>query len=519
MQIEQPRIERKYQIFISSTFKDLPDHRRHVLNAIVDRGHMPVALERFSSHAEPVPDVIKRAIEQCQIYVLIVGSRYGSTLEEKDDGGKVTIKSYTQLEYEHAAGAGLKILTFVMRDEDVQNLRAELHRSTDPVDQKEIHHELPFQQFRATAKNPDKHFCCVFRNDEKDFKSEVLKSLFEAEQDHGLRGWVREPKDDSQRDAFSSISRNQYIVDIVGALSALETLDSRVVKSPDEKAAAARCFADFYLPSINDRHISLFLESGSTLTYVADELGKGLTSSRALDKDGVPHVGVSTNNVLAYLILWLKHLIPCAPFPWGTPEKTYGAALGPLSIDITVDRTPEYPPGSLQNGESTEIRKLNEAARGVLRAGNKTLLLGATSGLQLTNKFKLKNHARLTDGIKKCRGPHVGSYKNKLFKRFMYETKHPLMLFLTADKIDSEIEVGKCHFVLDDQDKWEHFIREHPLAFCVGCVRKDRVSFVQLFEQFGFESVFRRDELFSTAFIARNKKFQEVFEKPNEICH
>lgn len=35
--------ERKYQVFISSTFGDLADQRRMVLDAVIDRGHMPVA--------------------------------------------------------------------------------------------------------------------------------------------------------------------------------------------------------------------------------------------------------------------------------------------------------------------------------------------------------------------------------------------------------------------------------------------------------------------------------------------
>ncbi|WP_395745605.1 DUF4062 domain-containing protein [Prosthecobacter sp.] len=517
MKSEPTSIVRKYQVFISSTFKDLPERRRQVLDAVLDCEHIPVALERFSSHAEPVPNVIKRAIEQCQIYVVIVGYRYGSTLDVTGADGGMVKKSFTQMEYEHAVQSGLKILTFVVNDDDVRSLRAELYKSKDPDDVAEIRNEEAFQAFRAVVKNPDKHFACVFRHAEPEFKAEVIKSLFAVVKAPELRGWVREPENDSQRDAFTSISRNRYIVDIVGALSALDTLDSRVIKHPEEKSALARCFSDFYLQAINEKHLSLFFESGSTLIYVADQLGRGLTEARALDKNGNPHVQVSTNNVLAYLILWLKHLIPCTPFPWGTPEETYGAALGPLAINVAMDRSPLFPPGKLRKRELAEIRKLSDAAKKVHRPGNKTLLLAAASGLQLSSKIKVKDGLDKPDGILECRGPHVGSYKNKLFKRFMYETKHPLMIFITADKIDSEIDLEKCHFVMDDKEQWEQFINDHPLAFCVGCQRKELGHWTDIFKKLKFECLCENDGSEATAFIARNQKFQELFDKPNEI--
>jgi len=60
--------ERKYQVFISSTFRDLADQRRMVLHAVVDRGHMPIALERFPAADSAVPSVIHKSIAASQIY-------------------------------------------------------------------------------------------------------------------------------------------------------------------------------------------------------------------------------------------------------------------------------------------------------------------------------------------------------------------------------------------------------------------------------------------------------------------
>src|SRR3974377_2399568 len=104
------------------------------------------------------------------------------------------------------------------------------------------------------------------------------------------------------------------------------------------------------------------------------------------------------------------------------------------------------------------------------------LLLAAASGLQLSSDHKLKfpdgvidsRKEELADQLSRCYGPHVGSYRNKVFKRFMYATKLPMMIFVSDDKIDCEIEVGKCHFILDSELTWSSFYREYPLAFCVG---------------------------------------------------
>src|ERR1039457_7654959 len=45
--------------------------------------------------------------------------------------------------------------------------------------------------------------------------------------------------------------------------------------------------------------------------------------------------------------------------------------------------------------------------------------------------------------------PHVGSPRNNIFKRFMYATPHPVMLFMTSAKIDCPVKPEHCHFILE----------------------------------------------------------------------
>jgi hypothetical protein len=135
------------------------------------------------------------------------------------------------------------------------------------------------------------------------------------------------------------------------------------------------------------------------------------------------------------------------------------------------------------------------------------------SGLQLDPNGKFKNGGNSVN----CLGPHVGSYRNKLFKRFLYESKIPIIICMTADKINRDIDSELCHFVLDKEFSWETFYTDHPVAFCVGCgknIYDDTVSHFTNKNALGFDIIHSNSPQEHQAFIARNQKFIEQFEKP-----
>lgn len=77
-------LDRRYQVFISSTFKDLAEERKKAVQVVIERGHIPIAMERFSAKDESDLKVIKQAIASCQIYILLVGHRYGELVPGED---------------------------------------------------------------------------------------------------------------------------------------------------------------------------------------------------------------------------------------------------------------------------------------------------------------------------------------------------------------------------------------------------------------------------------------------------
>lgn len=69
-------------------------------------------MEAFSAADDEQFNVIKQAIDLCDYYILIIGTRYG-TLNNK------TNVSFTEMEYEYAVSKGIPILVFAL-DESIK---------------------------------------------------------------------------------------------------------------------------------------------------------------------------------------------------------------------------------------------------------------------------------------------------------------------------------------------------------------------------------------------------------------
>lgn len=101
-------MNRRYQIFISSTFKDLEKERKLLTQAILRKGHYPAGMEWFPGIDEEQFEYIKQVIDDSDYYVIILGGLYGSIAP---DG-----KSYTEKEYDYAVETGKKIISMVQKN-------------------------------------------------------------------------------------------------------------------------------------------------------------------------------------------------------------------------------------------------------------------------------------------------------------------------------------------------------------------------------------------------------------------
>jgi hypothetical protein len=94
-----------YSVFVSSTYEDLREERAAVQKALLQLHCMPIGMELFGSDDEETWEVIKRQINDCDYFVVIVADKYGSVA---DDG-----ISYTEKEYDYAREVKKPVLAFV----------------------------------------------------------------------------------------------------------------------------------------------------------------------------------------------------------------------------------------------------------------------------------------------------------------------------------------------------------------------------------------------------------------------
>lgn len=70
-------LDKKYQVFISSTYTDLIEARAKVRAAILSMYYFPVGMELFGAANEEQWQIISETIDSSDYYVLIIGQRYG----------------------------------------------------------------------------------------------------------------------------------------------------------------------------------------------------------------------------------------------------------------------------------------------------------------------------------------------------------------------------------------------------------------------------------------------------------
>lgn len=168
-------LDRRLQVFVSSTYSDLREERQAAVEAILSAGHIPAGMELFAAGDQSQLTVIKEWIDDSDVYLLILGGRFGSI--EPTSG-----KSYIQLEYEHAVTAGKPIFSCVIESKAlearVKEKGTEAIELSDPRGLKTFQGQVLSRMVRFWA-------------DAKDIKLAIHESLGTFMRRPELVGWVR----------------------------------------------------------------------------------------------------------------------------------------------------------------------------------------------------------------------------------------------------------------------------------------------------------------------------------------
>lgn len=180
-------MEKRYQVFVSSTYNDLKEERQEVIAALIKRNCFPVAMEYFPAMNRKSIDYIKEVIQKCDFYILIVAGRYGSS---KDESGK----SLTEIEFDYAQELGIPTNIYLYNG---QALPADKIEDTDAG-------KAQLKAFIDTLKATEYGYATWSNKD--NLASEVKDGIEELKRSEKAVGWVR--ADNISRDQPQETNNN-----------------------------------------------------------------------------------------------------------------------------------------------------------------------------------------------------------------------------------------------------------------------------------------------------------------------
>lgn len=175
-------LDKRYQVFVSSTYTDLAQERAEVMQALLELDCMPAGMELFPAASEQQWNWIKKVIDESNYYLVIVGGRYGTISE-------VTGMSYTEMEYRYAVEIGKPIIAFLHENP----AQIEVGKSEGGQQPKR-----KLDQFRKLLEQR----LCKYWSSPTDLGAKVSRSITQLIKHQPASGWIRAdriPEDSSAR--------------------------------------------------------------------------------------------------------------------------------------------------------------------------------------------------------------------------------------------------------------------------------------------------------------------------------
>lgn len=200
-------MEKRYQVFISSTFEDLKEERQAILRSVLELDHMPAGMELFPATDATAWQIITDVIDSSDYYLLVIGGRYGSMDE--------TGISFTEKEYEYAVGKKKPVIPLLHENPD--NLPRG-KTDTNGTAWKKL------QQFRTKV---EKNHTCVYWKTPEDLKSKAIIGLTAIIKRYPSAGWVRADKIPSEATISEILTLKQVISELE------KKIEEQRTKAPD----------------------------------------------------------------------------------------------------------------------------------------------------------------------------------------------------------------------------------------------------------------------------------------------
>ena len=171
-------MDKRFQVFVSSTYEDLREERAAVISALLQIDCFPSGMELFPAADDDSLTLIKSVIDDCDYYLIVLAGRYGSI--ERSTG-----KSYTHLEYEYALAKGKP--TIALLHSNPGSLPSNRSESTDDGRKR-------LEAFRGELREKN----CRLWAERSDLIAAVFTGVQHLKKTRTAIGWVRALDSDAE---------------------------------------------------------------------------------------------------------------------------------------------------------------------------------------------------------------------------------------------------------------------------------------------------------------------------------
>jgi hypothetical protein len=172
-------MEKRFQVFVSSTYEDLIAEREIISMAVLRSHNIPSGMELSSGANERTLDVIYRWIDDSDFFLLLFGGRYGSL-------DASTGLSYIELEYNYAKAHGKPVIVLWLTD---QYIDKKISRGSQNI-------RLAYERINVDKWNRFKERVihgsfCIPISDPSELEAKVFAALDSVKMSYSLGGWIR----------------------------------------------------------------------------------------------------------------------------------------------------------------------------------------------------------------------------------------------------------------------------------------------------------------------------------------
>ena len=192
-------MDRKHQVFVSSTYEDLQRERQEVMHVLLELDCIPSGMELFPAADEDQWSLIKGVIDDCDYYIVIIAGRYGSVGPDE--------VSYTEMEYRYAVETSKPVAAFLHGDPG--SIPSKHTEKTEKGKAK-------LQAFRKLVQQK----MCKNWISRHELGSVVARSLNQLRKKHSGVGWVR----------GDQVPDRETTAEILGLRKQIEHLENKLSK-------------------------------------------------------------------------------------------------------------------------------------------------------------------------------------------------------------------------------------------------------------------------------------------------